>query len=319
MNSPTTGDAGYVVGAYAASPTVSAQDPEVAATYVAALLADPRVVALETPWAGPQPAQDQGSVSARLATDTVFTDIPRLASTLRDDPNYGLAADDASGRARALQDAIRLHDDVHRLHDETGRRTVQVIELHSGPRASQGSAESLARSLEELAGWDWEGAQLVIEHCDALVPEHAPEKGFLTLPHEIDAIRASSADVGIWLNWGRSAIELRDADRVTDHVTFARESGLLRGLMFSGASDRDGAYPAWADAHARFRRAPEHPRGDPDSFLTEDRARAAIQAAGPGIRLGVKMTWPAGEPGTVEDRVAMIHDALDALDRVRNA
>jgi hypothetical protein len=313
------GIAGYIVGAYAASPTAGGWDPDLEAAYYAALAADPRIGALEVPWTGSLHPHDDDWLIANLPASmaAVLTDIPRVAVAVRDDPHYGLASDDADGRGRALRDAARLRDDVHRLHDGTGRRAVRAIELHSGPRASHGSAASLALSLTEIAGWDWEGADPIVEHCDALVPEHAPGKGFLALPDEIDAIHASATGVGIGLNWGRSAIELRDPDRVVEHVALARASGLLRGCIVSGVSDREGRHPAWADVHTVFRRSAEHPHGDPDSLLTEDRVRAMLDAAGPDVWLGVKLTWPADVPGTVAERVAMIRDALDALDRAR--
>lgn len=319
MTESDSGIAGYIVGAYAASPTAGGWDPELEAAYYQGLAADARIGALELPWTGRLHAHDDGWLLGNLpgSMAAVLTDIPRVAVAVRDDPHFGLASDDAHGRARALREAAALRDDVHRLHDGTGRRAVRAIELHSAPRASNGSAGSLARSLEELAGWDWEGAALIVEHCDALTPEHAPGKGFLALPDEIQAIRTSATDAGLGLNWGRSAIELRDPDRVVEHVALARESGLLRACIVSGVSDRDGHHPAWADVHTVFRRSAEHPHGDPDSLLTEDRARAMLDAAGPDSLLGVKLTWPATVPGTVDERVGMIRDALDALDRVR--
>jgi hypothetical protein len=316
-----SGVAGYIVGAYAASPTTGGWDPDLEADYYAALAADPRVGALEVPWTGRLHPHDDEWLLAHLPASmrAVLTDIPRVALAVRDDPLYGLASDDADGRGRALRDAAALRDDVHRFHDGTGRRAVAAIELHSAPRASHGSAASLALSLADIARWDWEGAELVVEHCDALVPEHEPGKGFLALPDEVAAIRASATGAGIGLNWGRSAIELRDPDRVVEHVALARESGLLRACIVSGASDREGHYPAWADVHTVFRRSAEHPHGDADSLLTDDRVRAMVEAAGPDVALGVKLTWPAAVPGTVADRVGMIRDALDALDRGRAA
>ena len=104
-------------------------------------------------------------------------------------------------------------------------------------------ASALARSLETITGWDWDGAQILLEHVDAKVPGHAPAKGFLSLEDELDVISENSLPMGILINWGRSAIELRDAAHVIDHVAMARQAGVLKGLIFSGASaGRDGVW-----------------------------------------------------------------------------
>src|SRR5438034_923832 len=80
--------------------------------------------------------------------------------------------------------------------------------------AAEPQADAFRRSLDELRAWDWRGAALSVEHCDAFVPGQAPAKGFLALGAEIDAIRAShgATPVGVAVNWGRSAIEARDPE-----------------------------------------------------------------------------------------------------------
>jgi hypothetical protein len=311
---------GYVVGAYAASPALRSWDPDLELGYLTLLARDPRIGALELPWAGALHAHDEdwllGHWPAGLGA--VLTDVPWAAGLPVRDPACGLASTDDDGRMRALEAARRLRDDARRLADAAGAAVVGVVELHSAPRADRGSPLALARSLEQLARWDWDGAELVVEHCDALVPGREPEKGFLTLDDEIAAIRLSQADVGVALNWGRSAIELRDPDGVVQHMRRARESGLLRGLMVSGAGDRAGDFgEPWIDAHHPFRRSDAHPAGDPVSLLTEERVAACFAAAGGLAWSGLKVGWPAATPGTVEQRVDMIRRGLDALDRAR--
>jgi uncharacterized protein DUF4862 len=314
---PYGGIPGYVVGAYTATPTASGWDPALETDYYEALAADDRIGALELPWMGDLHAHDEEWLFTHLpaAFGTVLTDVAQAFLASRDNPGYGLASDDPEGRALALADAAALRDDARRLNDRLGRRAVHAVELHSAPRASAGSAKSLARSLTDIAGWDWDSADLVIEHVDALVAGHDPEKGFLSLGDEIEAIKASATDIGIALNWGRSALELRDPDRVTEHVTIARNAGLLRGCIFSGTSDQRGYFDRpWVDAHNMFRRSPAHPFGDPDSLLTDERVRTVAATAGTGAWLGVKLWWPPKLPGTVAERAAMIRHALDSLD-----
>lgn len=311
---------GYVVGAYAASPTAAGWDPALDAEYYEALASDPRIAAFETPWNGSLHVQDEDWLLAHFPPQlgAVLTDVASTFLTTKENPGYGLASNDRDGRALSVADARRMRDDMYRFHDRAGRPIVTSVELHSAPRASYGSADALARSLDELAAWDWDGAELVIEHCDALVPAHEPEKGFLALTDEIAAITGSGAPVGIALNWGRSAIEFHDPDRVTEHIAAARQAGLLRGYILSGASDEEGYFDRpWVDAHNMFRRSSQHQNGDPISLLTDERARTAVRAVGDGVWLGVKLGWPAQRPGSVAERVDMIRDALDAIDRAR--
>lgn len=313
---------GYVVGAYAASPAVTTWDPQLEADYFAALAADPRIAAFEVPWNGSLHARDEEWFLAHYPgpLGAVLTDVALAFLTTAKDPDYGLASRDDEGRARGLADAARMRDDARRFNDRLGQAVVRAVELHSPPGAATGGAGALAQSLAEVASWDWDGAGLVVEHCDALVPGHDPEKGFLALTDEMDAIRQSGAPVGITVNWGRSAIELRDPGRVPEHIAAAREAGMLHGCIFSGASDQHGYFDRpWVDAHNLFRRSPEHPNGDPDSLLTDEHVSAAVRAAGDDVWLGVKMGWPAQRPGTLAERVDMIGDALSSLDRAAAA
>ncbi|MFD4422037.1 DUF4862 family protein [Agromyces sp. NPDC058484] len=307
----------YVVGAYAASPAHRQWNPELEAAFLGALGGMPRVGALELPWLGRLHPHDDVWLLQNLPSSlgAVMTDIGHTVGRTSEAPAFGLASRDDDARAEAIATLERLRGDVHRLNDHSARRVVEVVELHSAPRARFGSAAALAASLEEASRWDWDGAALVVEHCDAEVPGHEPEKGYLPLEDEIGAVRAAGAPVGIAINWGRSAIELRDGDRVTEHIRLAASEGLLRGLMFSGASGEEGAFGRpWLDAHHPFARSGPHPFGDPVSLLTEQRVADALRAAGAVDWLGVKVGW-AGDDGTVSDRVTMIAQALDALDR----
>ena len=311
---------GYVVGAYAASPAHQHWDADAETEFYEALTTDPRIAALELPWLGRlHPHDDQWLIDHLPAHfGAVITGIPSTMSLLGSDPWFGLASPDHAGRFRALEHAARLRDDVHRLNDATAKKTVGVVELHCAPR-EHASAEHFSESLRELASWDWDGADLVVEHCDAWVPGQEPQKGFLSIDDEIAALNTADVNVGLSLNWGRSAIELRDGDRVVEHVTQAKESGRLRGIIFSGASARDGLLgPAWIDAHHPFELRTEHPHGIAGSLLTESRVREALQAAGHVSWLGVKVGWPRKGEGTTKERVQMISAALDALDRARS-
>lgn len=308
---------GYVVGAYAASAAHARWNPDFEERFIGKLGEDPRIGALELPWLGSLHPHDDRWLIAHFPAHlrAVITDIPQVMTCLSTDAQFGLASPDPEGRARALQQVAALRDDVHRLNDALGHLVVRAVELHSAPRALASPA-ALIESLATLGAWDWGGADVVIEHCDALRPGQVPEKGFLSIEDELLALRAADSHVGISINWGRSAIELRDADRVVEHISAARDAGRLRGFMASGASDRVGNLgAAWADAHLPFAQDEAHPSGDPTSLLTEDRLAAALRAADGLEWIGVKMAWAPKIGGTVEGRVRMIGQALDALDR----
>lgn len=307
----------YVVGAYAASAAHARWDPAFEEGFLHSLAEDVRIRALELPWLGAlHPHDDRWLLAhfpARLRA--VVTDIPHIMTCLSTDTQFGLASPDHDGRARAMQQVAALRDDVHRLNDALGRPAALAVELHSAPRGT-GTATALMESLATLGAWDWDGADVVIEHCDALRPGQAPEKGFLSIEDELLALRAADSHVGISINWGRSAIELRDPDRVVDHIAAARDAGRLRGFIASGVADRAGTMgAAWADAHLPFTQDEAHPFGDPTSLLTEERLAGALHAAGNLDWTGVKMGWAPTSAGTVEARVSMISRALDAMDR----
>ena len=157
--------------------------------------------------------------------------------------HFGLASSDEAGRRAALASAAALTRDIKAINAAAGRRAVLAVEMQSAPgytdQTIRPDPRALAQSLADLAAMDWDGAAVLVEHCDALIPGQIPAKGFLTLAEEIDALSAlPGAPIGLSLNWGRSLLELRDPARVTEHVEQAAFSGLLRAFTFSGACDR---------------------------------------------------------------------------------
>ncbi len=234
----------------------------------------------------------------------VITAIPGTMNRMSADPVFGLASEDAEGRARAINFAAGIRDYVEAVA-AAGPLPV-AVELHSAPRAG-GRVDALAESLALLAAWDWSGAKLVVEHCDARRPSWAPEKGFLELEDEIAAVAgveaATGTPVGITINWARSAIEGRSADRATRHIESARAAGVLSGVMFSSCSPvaTDFGYP-WIDAHLPSREVEGSPGS---SLLTADRIRESVAAAGSLDYLGLKIGL-GPTPLGIQDRVARL-------------
>lgn len=250
----------------------------------------------------------------------VVTAIPRTMVRLGQGSGYGLASSDEDGRLAALADLAEVRDLALRLADEAGRRRVLAVEVHSAPapthasaRGVVGSAGAFARSLAEIATWDLAGAEIVIEHNDALVAEQEPAKGFFPLADEIAVARAVGGApaggapaggahpvIGVSVNWGRSAIEGRSASTPLTHTRAAAEAGVLRGIIFSGATDQESAWGTpWDDGHIA-------PRGDDPalaassaSLLGLPEMRATLAAAGdvPLAFVGAKVTT---QPATAD-------------------
>lgn len=255
--------------------------------------------------------------------DLMVTCIPLTMNRLGHNPSYGLASNDAEGRQAALADLAVVRDLAHRLAEESGRTRVVAIEIHSAPGPEAGSVAALTESLTELLTWDFAGAELVLEHCDALVPNQAAEKGFLTLDQEITAITAArstqddgnTARLGMGINWGRSAIEGRSADTPAEHIRAAAEAGLLRSIIFSGAASTDTPWgPAWQDAHIPARGDAPALSASAGSLLGTAQLRAAHEAAAAADLgyIGTKVTaLPSG--AGVRSRLALARASLEPL------
>ena len=270
------------------------------AEVVRAAAEDGSVDGLEVPWTGSLGVADLAEVLSTTRPDwrIVVTSLPGTMARVAGQTTFGLASPDPDGRRAAMADVANLRSAVESLNDELGSAVVSAIEVHSAPAGDDelSGRSALARSLDTIVEWDWDGAQILLEHVDAKVAGHAPAKGFLSLEDELDVIAENSVPVGILINWGRSAIELRDAGQVIDHLAMAREAGVLKGLIFSGVSAVTTAYgAAWADQHL-----PPSPQ-ESESLLTAELMEDALRVAGPLDFTGVKMSWRGTslEDGTV--------------------
>jgi hypothetical protein len=268
---------------------------------------------LELPFTGRLHAHDDAWLAAQLRPEWRFlvTLLPGTMNRLKDGARFGLASADADGRRRALDFAEDARRAVETLNGALGRAAVAAVEIHSAPRRggeARASLESFAESLSELRGRDWGGAELLVEHCDAFVPAHAPDKGFLRIEDECAAIGLSKGPTParVLINWGRSAIETRSADGPLEHLRRAREAGLLAGLFFSGATPSHPDYGEWKDSHAPFSTC------CPPSILTPAAAISALDEADGISYLGLKIQPLPVSLGTSE-RLATVRAGLDAL------
>jgi hypothetical protein len=248
----------------------------------------------------------------------VITNIPGTIAAVAGDPRYGLASTSDEGRRAAVDDVRALHADVTAMRAALGDAAVLAVELHSAPVAGLGasSAELFSDSLAEIAGWDWGAARLVVEHADALVGWHAPQKGWLSLDAEIDATRRATERTGRSIahsvNWGRSAIETESADGAQDHLRRLLAADALAGFMVSGAAPEATARSTpWQDVHLAVDTI------EPESLLTElalDRALETIAGADL-LYVGVKV-GRAADATTSSERLAPGLATLRTLDRL---
>lgn len=298
------------VGAYAAS---AGLDAEAEGSLYAGLEAL-GVAGLEQPFDGKLHGRDEAWLTAQIRSSwsLVLTLLPGEMQRLAGDKHFGLASADASGRARALDFAEQARRAVETLHKTLGRRAVIAVQVHSAPRlggsGAKSSVERFAASLTDLRARDWQGARLLVEHCDAAVRDQECDKGFLRIEDDVLAAKLSkgTTPLGVSINWGRSAIETRSPWGPVEHVERAAQAELLEALFFSGATPAHPEYGAWRDSHAPFSTTV------PESILTPEAARACLAAAGSVGVVGLKLQT---KPSTmkVEERLGVIRAGMDAI------
>ncbi|HEX7806599.1 MAG TPA: DUF4862 family protein [Cellulomonas sp.] len=308
------------LGAYALVAGLPADDE----AHAYAALVDLGIAGIELPVASADAGSPWFRRSVHPSWDLVVTLIPTVMQRLGTDPAYGLASTDADGRRAALDDVAAARDLARRLADDSGRPRVRAVQVNSAPRGDRASVDALARSLDELGGWDFAGATVAIEHCDAPRPGRPFHKGFLELADELTALDGRPAGrFGLTVNWGRSAIEGRSATTPVEHVRAAATAGLLAGVMFSGVTGSPSATAVWGEPWDDGHMAP---RGDDpalvssaESLLGPDEIAETLRAAGPDLGyVGVKVTVRPPDAGVAE-RVAVARAALAQVARAMGA
>ncbi|MCU1349821.1 MAG: hypothetical protein JWO56_2851 [Acidobacteria bacterium] len=312
----------FFVAAYASAPFSPVGDRSLQTELLSELRRHDSVRGLEHPYVGPPSAEDVGWLAGQMRFDweLVLTSIPGVMQRLAQMPAFGLASVDEQWRSEALRFMEGMRDTIEVLNAALGRQAVVAVQIHSAPSmvapGAHGSADAFARSLSELALWDWRGASLVVEHCDSFRDGVEPQKGFLSIDDELAALeRSGSTALGMTLNWGRSGIEGHSVDRPAEH---ARAAGTrLRGLMFSGAVGNGASrYGAWRDTHAPLGPSAGARFVEPDSLLTEETVQRFVDAADLGAvsYVGVKLQEIDPLAG-IERRIGINTDAIAVIAR----
>lgn len=289
----------YLFAAYNSAPRDLHDHPALEDEWYSLLRAEPLIGGLELSYNKGLHRRGVDRLASLLdpGWHNVVSNIPGTIAGVAGDPTYGLASTDADGRAAALTDVAGLYRDVAALREAHGDRSVRAVELHSAPVASgaASSAAALSDSLAEIASWAWGEVTIVIEHADALVEGHSPQKGWLSLEAEMEASAHASERsprrVRHSVNWGRSAIETQSVEGPRRHLSTLAEAGLLAGFMVSGASGEPTPRSTpWQDVHLAT------DAFEPASILTRAALASAIALIDPGSLafLGTKVGSPAG-------------------------
>jgi hypothetical protein len=335
MTLTSANPANIFVGAYAAAPSLSGWHPNDEEKFLASVLALDGVAGLEVPFTDKLHKYDEAWFLQQLPEHAQFvvTTIPGTMARLEADKGFGLASTSETGRRSALDFVKEALKAVRRLNHQMGKPTVIALELHAAPVAFEGAATAAAleASLKEISSWDTDGARLVLEHCDALMPGQSPAKGFLALELEAQAVKkandATGNHVGMVVNWGRSVIEQRRPEAAQEHITFLRSRDLLGGIVFSGCANMDTKFgKAWDDVHvppAPFTvtdtRIPQGTNTDqnllePASLLTAGHIKSCLQATGTLPETGFRAIKVAAPPNaSVDQRVTVISQTLTAV------
>lgn len=219
----------------------------------------------------------------------------------KQDPYFGLASTREPSRASAMNMMERLHSHVQALHERLGRPIIRALHLHSSPTnnfsETRGNVQAFERSLREINAMGWGDISLHLEHCDSQIDHNPPDKGFLPLQQELELI--SSFDMGVVLNWGRSAIEARSPDGPLKHLEQVCAADALRGFFFSGCTGLpNGDYGVWRDTHMPAAPVIDSPYLRHESLLGAAEIKACLRLLREyrgGVYLGVKVLDPASE------------------------
>ncbi|WP_423182862.1 DUF4862 family protein [Arthrobacter sp. NyZ413] len=301
-----------VYSAYNAAPARLSDDFEAEEQWYPQLRSEPRIGGLELPVLDGRLHPRGLATLAGLLDPGWSNTVSAMSMTLsasRDDPLYGLASRDPAGRRRALDDISSAHAETLQLREQLGPSSIRAFVLQSAPRADRSSLWAFTESLREIAGWDWANIELLIEHSDALIGRQPAQKGYLGLEEEIEAVQSASGygpgRIRHLINWGRSAIEGRNARTPSEHV--AKLGDGLGAFAFSGAAPTATNRSAeWEDAHLGLA------ADEPASLLDADGVRELLRQLPDGLNyIGVKTGAPKGSAGA--DRLRLGLALLDLL------
>jgi len=310
------------LGAYASLPREARSDARLNDAHLRAAIEATGCSGLEVPWASATFVADEESLVRLLEAGGSHV-LTMVAATMeaRADGRFGLASLDPDGRRAAVELVRDAHAATVAMSDRAGRPVVAAVEVQSAASvdlsARDAHVAALTESLDEIAGWDWRGARVLLEHCDSALGVR-PVKGFLPLDDELRALAAldPAAGVGVGVNWGRSVLETRDTATAVDHVRRADALGLLGAHAYSGVAATDNPLgEAWADNHVAAAGPLAVGAGLGSSLLAAAEVESFATAARSGLTI-VKVNAPSGADSRgslaiVAESFALVRDAVE--------
>ncbi len=321
----------YIIGAYATAPSLGVKEnKKMEAQFYEQIQSIDYMRGLEIPFLGKEVhcfGSDFLFDLIRPDWENVISCIAGTMDGIAENANFGIASDDEQGRKEAVAMHKRANQLLHKMNDRYGRQSIIAIEIATGPtipvKGVSASKESLLHSLEEILAWDWGGAKIVIEHCDVSREGEPIVKGFQKLEQEIEVLKslASDHEVGILINWARSAIEGRSSQTPVEHLKMATEHNLLSGLIFSGTSSADALYGSWNDNHMPFAQAFDVKYFEENSLLTQEAVQDSLAAVDfeKLDYIGVKLLSMPLDSHDIKRRIGLNEDAIFILNKIINS
>jgi len=318
----------YIIGAYATAPSLCHNDEALENDFYVKLKRDiPEIRGLEVPYWGKGIHQFGSEYLLNIIEphwDNVLSCISGTMGELVKNPKFGLASDDKDGRLAAIFMQKRVNKILHTMNDKYSRKSIISVQMVSAPsfpvEGVSSSIDSLKSSMDEILSWDWGGARLVIEHCDASIPNQSFDKGFFRLEEEIDMLLSLQSEhkLGVTINWARSAIEGRSPDKPIEHLKLASQHNLLSGLIFSGVSENDDRYGQWNDTHMPFAQSYDVEHYEENSLLNQQNMTKALNEVDLDKLdyLGIKILSMPMDSSSLERRVGLNRDAISILNNI---
>lgn len=309
---------GFIVGAYPCAPSFHQCEQEMEVSFWQQLAKNPAIRGIEQPCLQDLHPYGDDFLFKSIPDDWAIVVTAVMATMQRrgKEPNFGLASTDEEQRKACIEFYRHIYQKIAKTNDRFKTDKILALEIQSAPsqHAEISSAQlAFEQSLHELSQWDWP-CELVIEHCDAFTGI-APKKGFLPIESEIDSAKkfAVDLDIGICINWARSALEGQNITLPLAHTQQTLNADLLSGVIFSGTT-LSGSYGHWGDLHAPFAPFNGAKANCPESIMTVDIAKQLLQIAKPeNLKfLGIKLL-EIDKDASVEHRVAILEDGINAL------
>jgi hypothetical protein len=317
----------FFIGAYATSPTINHWEKQKEAQYYQAIKKNLNIRGLELPFWGKLHDHDEKFYLNLLDKkwDYILTTLPGTMKALSKNPHFGIASKNENGRKEAVEFLKNANLAVKKINDFFGKKSVLNVAIVSAPSLQNSQASSSARalmkSLMELIELDWQGAKLVIEHCDS-GREKNPIKGFLSLQEEIEAVEyintIQSQKIGVTINWARSVLETRSTKTPIEQIKQLTKLNLLKGVIFSGTSAHSKDYGNWTDLHLPVAKEEGIDYFEQTSLMGANEIKESLLACNLDQLdyLGIKVLSMPIDQSPLERRVGINKDTLKILKKM---